>query len=472
MIAPDTAAMAATLRHDAPAALLGTMFSLVGLGAVVLSWFRRGQRDLTLVSFGVFSGLYGLRLLAETPIVRVMLSQDAAWPFLIAFITYAIEIPATVFYIQLLGPGWRSSLRIVLWVSIAFGCVAVLSDVLQGKPFSMRVTNDVLVIAGGSVVLINLFRPGVPVSADLRALRAGFAILAVFVLAENLRSLGLVRAGANYEPLGFTAFVGALGFIAARRFLDNEKQLLALNNELAMARRIQSSVLPRQAPAVPGIEVAARYLPMTAVAGDFYDFLPVDDRRLGILVADVSGHGVPAALIASMVKVAFASQAGHATDPARLLSGMNQIFCGKIEEGFITACYLLFDEEACELRYASAGHPPALLWHRSDGGLQECSESGIILGRFSEARYTNTSRPLMAGDRILIYTDGVLEAVNRSGEFFGDTQLKALVASSGALGPDGFADLLLKRLAAWSGKAALDDDVTLVTVDFHRNHES
>jgi len=472
MIAPDATAMAATLRHDAAGALLGAMFSLVGLSAIVLSQFRRPQRDLTLVSFGVFCSLYGVRLLAGLTSVQVTIGRELPWSFLITFITYVIEIPATLFYIQLLGPGWRSSLRIFLWLSIAFACVAVFGDLLRGVPFTMRVPNDVLVIAGGVVLLINLFRPGVPRSPELWALRAGFTILMVFVLVANLRNLGVIPAGTSSEPLGFTAFLGALGFVAARRFVDNEKQLLALNSELATARRIQSAALPHQVPAVRGIEVAARYVPMTAVAGDFYDFLPIDDRRLGILVADVSGHGVPAALIASMVKVAFASQAEHATDPAQVLNGMNQVFCGKIEEGFITACYLVFDTEACELRYASAGHPPALLWRREGGRLLECAESGIILGRFPQARFTNSALPVMPGDRILIYTDGVLEAVNRAGEFFGDTQLRPLMKSHLDLAPGGFADLLLDRLGAWSGKAALDDDVTLVAVDFHGDHKA
>ena len=102
----------------------------------------------------------------------------------------------------------------------------------------------------------------------------------------------------------------------------------------------------------------------------------------------------------------------------------------------------------------------------------ECAESGIILGRFPQARFKNTTLPLMPGDRILIYTDGVLEAANRAGEFFGDTQLKPLIKSHMDLAPSDFTDLLLERLAAWSGKAVLDDDVTLVAVDFHRAHQA
>jgi phosphoserine phosphatase RsbU/P len=108
--------------------------------------------------------------------------------------------------------------------------------------------------------------------------------------------------------------------------MENDRRLRELKHELETARQIQASVLPRQTPVIEGVAIAARLVPMTEVAGDFYDFLELGTGRLGILVADVSGHGVPAALIASMVKVALVAQAGHGDDPARALNGMNQIF--------------------------------------------------------------------------------------------------------------------------------------------------
>src|SRR5258708_14926718 len=104
---------------------------------------------------------------------------------------------------------------------------------------------------------------------------------------------------------------------------------------------------------------------MSAVAGDFYDFLVIDERRIGILVADVAGHGVPAALIASMLKVAFASQAAHADNPVRVLTGLNGALCGKFEEHFITAAYLFVDLEKSLLHYSAAGHPPLMLVSRA-----------------------------------------------------------------------------------------------------------
>ena len=126
------------------------------------------------------------------------------------------------------------------------------------------------------------------------------------------------------EPLGSIVLIACLGAIAVRRAFKESERLLAIDKELSIARRIQSSILPAAMPKIAGLAVAARYEPMTAVAGDFYDFLEVGERRLGVLVADVSGHGVPAALIASMVKVAIAAQKPRADRPAAVLAGMNE----------------------------------------------------------------------------------------------------------------------------------------------------
>src|SRR5205085_9968832 len=117
-----------------------------------------------------------------------------------------------------------------------------------------------------------------------------------------------------------------------------------------------ASILQKLVPAVRGLAIAARYLPMTAVAGDFFDFLDLGEGRVGILVADVSGHGVPAALIASMVKVALVAQSAHADDPARVLSGLNQVFCGRLDRHFVTAAYAFLEPAAGRLRYGAAGH--------------------------------------------------------------------------------------------------------------------
>ena len=154
------------------------------------------------------------------------------------------------------------------------------------------------------------------------------------------------------------------------------RQLLTIQKELETARQIQLSILPADVPKMEGLDIAARYIPMTSVAGDFYDFIIVDEKHLGILVADVSGHGMPAALIASMLKIALAAQVPHAADPAQVLLGLNQALCGKFEHHYITAAYLFVDMQKRSLTYAGAGHPPLLVWGPARDGVRDERLSG------------------------------------------------------------------------------------------------
>src|SRR4029453_12395613 len=170
-------------------------------------------------------------------------------------------------------------------------------------------------------------------------------------VADNLRGIGLLTfRGADLEPFGFTILVACLGVVAGRPPLADVNRLIAINRELEIARRIQASILPQTMPRMSELSVAARYRPMTAVAGDFYDFMELDPPQLGILIADVTGHGVPAALIASMVKVALAAQRDHADRPSMVLAGMNDVLCGRLAGQYVTAAYLFIDSESRLLR--------------------------------------------------------------------------------------------------------------------------
>lgn len=248
------------------------------------------------------------------------------------------------------------------------------------------------------------------------------------------------------------------------------RQLDAVNHELEMARQIQLSILPHDIPKMDGLEIVARYVPMSSVAGDFYDFIEVDKTHLGILIADVSGHGLPAALIASMLQVALTAQVHHASDPGRVLSGLNEALCGKFQQNFVTAAYLYLDLEARTIRYAGAGHPPMLLWHGKNSAIEEVCENGLVLGQFPEGAYECVTVQAGPGDRILLYTDGVLEARNPSAEQFGHERLDGFLKQNSALTGDAFTDKLLEALWKWSQLAmgeSQSDDITLLTIRFN-----
>lgn len=247
-------------------------------------------------------------------------------------------------------------------------------------------------------------------------------------------------------------------------------QLLALNNELDMARQIQLSILPHTVPQLPGLEIVARFRPMTAVAGDFYDFVQIDDKHLGILIADVSGHGLSSALIASMLQVALTGQAVHASEPAKVLSGLNRALCGKFTHNFVTAAYVYVDMEKSQMRYAGAGHPPVMQFRRSTGKTNKVLENGLILGMFEAASYETLECPLEPGDRHVLYTDGIVEAASPTAELYGEDRFVQFIENNQALNAEQFADLLLDDVAHWSQSAGQgqQDDITLLLFDFKR----
>jgi serine phosphatase RsbU (regulator of sigma subunit) len=289
-------------------------------------------------------------------------------------------------------------------------------------------------------------------------------------LIENIVPLLKKGVEASYlEGFGFIIFIGCLGYAVAHRFFQNEKELIAISHELETARQIQAFILPEESINIEGLNITARYVPMASVAGDFYDFAKVDEKSLGILVADVSGHGVPASLISSMVKIAFASNTAHAADPAQMLDGINQVLCGKLESDFVTAGYLFLDIEEKNMIYAGAGHMPLILWRAAEKKIYEFREKGTILGQFEDIQFKNIRFPLKPDDRIILYTDGIVETSNPANTLFGFDRLKEFIISYAQLPAGQFADAIIRQIFNWSGKSseeALDDDLTLIVADY------
>jgi serine phosphatase RsbU (regulator of sigma subunit) len=302
----------------------------------------------------------------------------------------------------------------------------------------------------------------------------GTGMLATTLIIDMVSRYFSWRSG--YETYGITFFVLAQGVVTARQFFHDQRELAAVERELVMARAIQASILPQTIPTVRGIHIALRYLPARSVAGDLYDFLQVDDTHIGVLVADVAGHGVSAALIASMTTVAFASQKPHADDTARTLAEMNRVLCGHFETRYVTAAYAYIDTEARCLRYSVGGHPPPLLWRAKTQTIDKLTDGSVVLGLLEHASYSASEVRLDAGDRLILYTDGLLDVEGRSGAYFGDDELAEFVAVHSRNSADDFVDALIGHLSGWSvrttaangtnGDVRFDDDLTVVVVDF------
>ncbi|WP_157439735.1 PP2C family protein-serine/threonine phosphatase [Terracidiphilus gabretensis] len=428
----------------------------VGLIAIGFSLIRR-RFDRLLSFFAWFAAQYGFRLWMQSGIFSLMAGPSVAINRLQMAINFFVAIPAFLFF-EASGLVGRGGRQIVYAACLLELCL--IAAIFLGVPLPwLNNANSVLVIVGSALLVSLAFRQPA-LTADAIVFRAGMTVFITLVLWTNIVRLLGYRAA--YEFYGFAVLMGCLAYIAARRALDRDQQLSSIRQELEIARRIQLSILPAAAPAAKHFSIAARYKPMTSVAGDFYDFLEDENGAVGLLVADVSGHGVPAALIASMVKVAIKTQRHRQNDPAALLVGVNEALCGNAQSQFVTAGYVYLNPNTDQFCYAAAGHPPMILQRARQ--IVRIEENGLVLALLPSAAYTSTTQPLQPGDRILLYTDGIIEAANANEEEFGQERLGHLLLESDGKTAEQTAQLIESAVTAWS--PTQNDDLTIIVCDY------
>lgn len=252
-----------------------------------------------------------------------------------------------------------------------------------------------------------------------------------------------------------------------KKAYKEKESLAALRHELNVAKKIQTSILPKSIPNLHNLEIAVNYYPMTQVGGDYYDFHVVDKNKIGIFIADVSGHGIPAAIIASMLKIAFSIQSAFADDPARLLSRINKSMLHNVGTNFITASYIYLDLDTNIMTHAKAGHPSIYIHSSDTDEIREFNQKGKILGQFPEIHTETVEIPIKKGDRIVLYTDGIIEARNANDEMFGEDLLIGYIRKHNLMKPADFAKLVMNDVKSWIGNTISNhnDDVTLMIID-------
>ncbi len=460
-------------RDEVLAICTGTTFVVIGLLAGAVAAVRRRGGVRVFAWLGVWSAFYGLQELAATPSVVAALpgglQAAAAWARVA--ISYLLVVAATLAWRELSLGRLRLLLDTIVAAGLAIALVGIGAFVATGDTDAFLPANALLAAFGlltlvAAVALPESLARRYIVLPHRGVLAAGTLAFAIEALYTNLaRSFGY-PSSRLLDSLGFAVLLFSFGYVALRMVVDRERRLLSIENELAVARRLQLSILPTAMPDLAGVRVAAAYEPMTAVAGDFYEFLPSDRHRTGFLVADVSGHGVPAALIASMVKVAAQSVATSASDPAGLLLRLRAALHGHLRGQYVTAACLWLDAEKGLARYSAAGHPPLLVWRAAEGRLERVESNGILFGVELDSAYPSRDVALAPGDRVLLYTDGLTEAENAAGEPFGDARLEQAVSELRGLPAEGMLRGLLAALRDWRPESVpQQDDVTLLVIE-------
>lgn len=446
-------------HHDAPYLFLGAAFITVGVVSIAFCALRR-RFDALLVWMAIFAAVYGLRLWLQAHILGIDLASNLLFDRFRIAVSYLVPIPAFMFFREagFLGSGRKITSVAYTLNAMFFG---VFIGAMTAGPLAVfNHINEVVVTIALCILLFRSIGRKAKRDRDFAVVRIGVLCFVVLALIDNVVDVNWLPS--HIEPYGFAVLLGCLGYVAARRTLERDIALGDIQQELELARRIQLSILPGDFPPSASFRVAARYVPMTAVAGDLYDFLVTDESQASLLISDVSGHGIPAALIASMVKMAAISQRAVAANPAQLLAGMNAALCGNTQGQYVTAACVHFDAQARVLRYAAAGHPAMLMLR--NGQVSEVAENGLLLAATQFATYSEITLSLQPGDRFLLYTDGLVEARNTHGRLLGEEALSAAFLSTAALAPYQAADHLIATAQQWA--KSQDDDLTVLVCDY------
>jgi phosphoserine phosphatase RsbU/P len=246
----------------------------------------------------------------------------------------------------------------------------------------------------------------------------------------------------------------------SRRRLENRRMQERL--ELEEAEQVQRAFLPSSLPKIDGCDMAVRWQPKGRVGGDYYDVFLLDDQRLGFCVADASGKGLPAALLMSNLQAGLRSLAGSTTGPAETVIRLNRLLCAnRFIDKFITLFYGVLDLSRMELIYTNAGHPPPFI-RRQAGGMTALNGTGGLVGCFADWTYSQESVRLSHGDRIWLYTDGISEARDASGNEYGTVHLERLIDELHNISPEEAQSRIWASVLEFCG-GVLEDDATLLT---------
>jgi serine phosphatase RsbU (regulator of sigma subunit) len=295
---------------------------------------------------------------------------------------------------------------------------------------------------------------GVPIEVN------NSAIGAIVLVAKT--DGGMFTSG---DRISLTALAGYLGVaVNTARLVAEAREAEGLRHEIEFAQQIQQSLLPDRVPDFAKLDVATRCLPSAQVGGDLFGFLKLDSHQWAFLVADVAGHGLGAAFIMASLRSILRSEAKPGVSAANILKNSNNLLNDDTRgnDVFATVFLALYSEQDNSLTYSNAGHPPALLWRAATQEFSELGEGGVVLGLFSDETYEEKHTHLQAGDILVVYTDGIVEAKNDEGVLYGDNRLREIIRVNSTLTSEELMRSILESVEQFRNGARQRDDMTIL----------
>lgn len=243
-----------------------------------------------------------------------------------------------------------------------------------------------------------------------------------------------------------------------------------IEDDLKIAGRVQKGLLPTVLPEVPGFSFYASCIPCMYVGGDYYDIYQIDDEHVGVFIGDATGHGSSAALLVSIVKTLLISDQKRSLSPSIVTKSINDfMYRNTPDDVFLTLFMASIEVKTGKMTYTLAGHPSPIIYRSTDKSIEELELCGGMVGAFDSSEFTEKEVFIGSGSRMLIYTDGLVEATNSEGQEFGAKQVNGIIGGRYSVHSSAIIGEILERLEVHTGGAALADDVTMVVVDYNRN---
>ncbi|MBN2078126.1 MAG: PP2C family protein-serine/threonine phosphatase [Spirochaetes bacterium] len=506
--------------------ILGFIFVFTALACLAVFlrlYYRRRKALYAVLAFFIMSLSFGLFVMFSSDLATMFFVCPAVADNVVLMSIVVFPVGLFLFIDKTIGPGFARVIR-RSWQVFLFLAVAALAFLALGVTVSyhlivlLRSTLFLLAAAAAFAEMIRAIRRG---RRGARITSIGLLIFAFYSASDMLMKLNLFPPRQLHYHWGFFILLILMGWLLYNKFEENQEKLRiysreleeksaslqelnrtleervqerteelqernrelneanlsladrnrVIEGEIAMARKIQQQLIPTSAPLAA---IAPLYRPMDQVGGDFYDFIPLEDEgRVGIFISDVSGHGIPAALITSMVKTIILQAGARRGDPAALFEYLNGLLYGKTGDNFITAFYGILDPAARVLTWGSAGHNPPFIISGDAitplAGFRSLPIAGMDNGTLREAgkSYRNNVTDLFPASKLLLYTDGLTEAISIGGggpDFEGSAMMEAIARNRHGSSRD-FVAGLYEDLVAFRGSDSFDDDVCIICVD-------
>jgi serine phosphatase RsbU (regulator of sigma subunit) len=500
-IGPEGGQWVSVINRDIFKFIFSCILIALGLFIGSIQFLLPKKNDYSYLSFALFAIILGGYILSKSDIRIMLIPVQTLWSYLeLMTLSLVPGIAFMAFYYTFQSQAKPYLLRISQGLVIGGG-VIILLDLIRAVPLIVFLFPfQILIVAGGITLLVLSIRFAVQGHTDAKIYSFGFGIMCVYGIYNVLTATEVIPFTKSSVYYGVFFFTLSFVIIFIRRFLSvnrkislynteleeqvkkrtdelikSNRQLLrtteAILKELMMAKRVQEHFIPDDTrfPSVNQLSFGSKYEALESVGGDLYDVIQVGKNGYGFLIADVSGHGVASALISGMIKVDFFTHSRWGVAPSDVIMKVNKDiynFIGDLEY-FVTAYYAILNLETGILHYTNAGHQPAILLRRSTGEARVLNTPGTIIGSFVDFEWKSESLKLEKGDRILFYTDGIVEARSEKKELWGYDRLMESILKNIDYPVREFVDRIIVDIGKFCGEQPADDDRALFCVEYN-----